>query len=45
MSKNILLVSFVFPPSNDVGGRRWSKFAEALYEKGYNIHLITSNEA
>lgn len=43
MKKNILLISYVFPPSKEVGGRRWSKFAKSLNDLGFEVHLITSN--
>lgn len=41
MNKNILIVSYTFPPSKGIGGRRWSKFSKYLKKKGYTIFLIT----
>ena len=41
-SKNILLISFTFPPYPGIGGRRWAKFAKYLAKQGYIIHVICS---
>jgi glycosyltransferase involved in cell wall biosynthesis len=38
--KQILLISYVFPPYYGIGGRRWAKHAEALTKLGYTIHVI-----
>lgn len=38
--KNILILSYFFPPCNKVGGRRWAKFAKYLKQKGHNIHIL-----
>ena len=40
MNKNILLLSYVFPPYPGIGGRRWAKFAKYLSRKGYTVHVI-----
>lgn len=39
-SKNILLISYVFPPYYGIGGRRWAKHASELTKLGYTIHVI-----
>ena len=39
--KNILLISYAFLPSNEVGARRWSKFSKEMISQGYSIDLIT----
>lgn len=43
MAKNILIVSYFFPPCNKVGGRRWAKFGKYLNEKAYNISVVAVN--
>jgi glycosyltransferase involved in cell wall biosynthesis len=38
--RNILILSYFFPPCNKVGGRRWAKFAKYLVENGHAVHVI-----
>lgn len=38
--KNLLLISYVFPPYPGIGGRRWAKFAKYLSLSGCRIHVI-----
>ena len=38
--KDILLISYVFPPHYGIGGRRWAKHADALTKLGYRVHVI-----
>lgn len=40
--KNILLISYTFPPAVGIGGRRWAKFAKYLSRKGYMVYVITA---
>lgn len=40
MNKNILLISYTFPPYPGIGGRRWAKLVKYLSRNGYNIHVI-----
>lgn len=42
MNKNILIISYTFPPYPGVGGRRWAKFAKYLTKLGYTVHVICS---
>jgi len=41
MNKNILLLTYSYPPSVEIGARRWSKISEALAMNGFIIHIIT----
>lgn len=36
-----MIVSYAFPPSLEIGGRRWSKFVPYLNNLGYKISLLT----
>ncbi len=40
VKKNILILSFFFPPCNKVGGRRWAKFAKYLHRLNYGVYVI-----
>lgn len=41
-NKNILLISYIFPPAAGIGGRRWAKFAKYLSRQGYVVQVITA---
>lgn len=41
--KNILILSYFFPPCNKVGGRRWAKFGNYLSLNNYNISVLSVN--
>ena len=43
MKKKLLIISYTFPPSNKVGGRRWSKFSKYLIKNKINIKILTSS--
>lgn len=43
MKDKVLIVSYVYPPSTGVGGRRWSKFVKHLNKSGSDIYLLTVN--
>jgi len=38
--RNILLISYVFPPHFGIGGRRWAKLAKEMADRGNHIHVI-----
>ena len=45
MPKNnkIIIVSYTFPPSPGIGGRRWVKFAKQLNKKGIALRIISAS--
>jgi glycosyltransferase involved in cell wall biosynthesis len=38
--KDILIISYVFPPYPGIGGRRWAKFAKYLAKRNIRVHVI-----
>ena len=40
LHKNILLISYVFPPHFGIGGRRWAKMAKEMADRGNQVHVI-----
>lgn len=37
------IVSYSFPPSKDIGGRRWAKFSQQLAKRGHEVTVICAN--
>ena len=37
------IVSYTFPPSKAIGGRRWAKFSQQLAKKGHEVTVVTAN--
>lgn len=40
--RNILIITYYFPPNKSVGARRWAKFSKYLQRKGHNVVIICS---
>lgn len=43
MPKKLLIVSYTFPPTSGIGGRRWAKFAKYLKRKGYDLTVLAAD--
>lgn len=41
--RRILIVSYTFPPSGGIGGRRWAKFAKSLIRKGMLVEVVSAD--
>lgn len=41
MKKEVIILTYSFPPSVEIGARRWGKIAFALAESGFVVHVIT----
>jgi glycosyltransferase involved in cell wall biosynthesis len=40
--KNILIITYKFPPMGGIGTRRWTKFAKYLAQRGYAVHILAA---
>lgn len=45
MKEGILIVSYTFPPNMAIGGKRWYKFACQFFDKGFDVHIISSEKS
>ncbi len=41
---HIAIVSYTFPPSKAIGGRRWAKFSQQIAKKGHRVSVFCANE-
>mgnify|MGYP000035104507 FL=1 len=42
MNKKVLIISYFFPPSNKIGGRRWGKFSKFFIHNNLDVQVLTS---
>jgi len=40
---HIAIVSYTFPPSKEIGGRRWSKFCKYITAKGHEVTVVCAD--
>ncbi|MBK7309201.1 MAG: glycosyltransferase [Sphingobacteriaceae bacterium] len=40
---HFVIVSYTFPPSKGIGGRRWAKFSQHIAKKGHEVTVICAN--
>ncbi len=39
------IVSYTFPPSKEIGGRRWAKFSQQLTKKGHEVTVVCADNS
>ena len=39
------IVSYTFPPSKEIGGRRWAKFSQHLSRLGHEVTVVCANKS
>lgn len=43
--RKILIISYIFPPSPGIAGRRWAKHCKYLKKQGFELEIITSKQS
>ena len=41
--KNILIISYLYSPSEKIGAQRWTKIGNELIKKKHNISILSTN--
>ena len=42
---HFVIVTYTFPPSNEIGGRRWAKFSQNLSRLGHKVTVICAENS
>ena len=42
-SMHVAVVSYTFPPSREIGGRRWAKFSQQLARLGHTVSVVCAD--
>jgi glycosyltransferase involved in cell wall biosynthesis len=42
-SMHVAVVSYTFPPSREIGGRRWAKFSQQLARLGHRVSVVCAD--
>lgn len=42
---HVTIVSYTFPPSKEIGGRRWAKFSQQFAKKGHQVTVICADNS
>lgn len=42
---HLAIVSYTFPPSKEIGGRRWAKFSKEISKRGYEVTVVCTGDS